>query len=99
MTKSLTIGEAAALTGVSAKMIRYYEEIGMLPAAARTESGYRLYNGFMLQHLADISQKIAELNRMQQALQELAADCRGDSAANCAILDAMVPEHLLTATV
>ncbi|KFZ30524.1 MerR family transcriptional regulator [Pseudidiomarina salinarum] len=140
MAKPLTIGEAAALTGVSAKMIRYYEEIGMLPAAARTESGYRLYNGFMLQqlgfirqarnlgfsleeiqslvklwrdpcresrevkaiaeqHLADISQKIAELNRMQQALQQLAADCRGDSAANCAILDAMIPEHLLTAAV
>lgn len=38
------IGEAAALSGVSAKMIRHYEGIGVIPAAARTFAGYRLYN-------------------------------------------------------
>ncbi|MBB5014629.1 Cu(I)-responsive transcriptional regulator [Rehaibacterium terrae] len=37
------IGEAAALTGVSAKMIRHYEAIGLMPAAGRTLAGYRLY--------------------------------------------------------
>ena len=37
------IGEAAASTGVSQKMIRHYESIGLLPAAERTESGYRQY--------------------------------------------------------
>lgn len=44
MDKLVTIGKASSLTGVSAKMIRYYEEIGVLKKASRTDAGYRLYN-------------------------------------------------------
>ena len=41
----MSIGDAAKGSGISAKMIRHYEEVGLLPAPSRTEAGYRRYTG------------------------------------------------------
>jgi DNA-binding transcriptional MerR regulator len=44
MENQLNIGELAQQAGVATSLIRYYEEIGLLPTAARTENGYRVYS-------------------------------------------------------
>jgi MerR family copper efflux transcriptional regulator len=42
-SKALRSGALAKATGVSPDTIRYYEKIGVLPRASRTQSGYRIY--------------------------------------------------------
>ena len=52
----MNIGEAAKEVGLSAKMIRYYESIGLVSPSARTESGYRIYHEADLHQLRFIRQ-------------------------------------------
>jgi len=40
----MNIGAASAASGVSAKMIRHYEALGLVPGVARTDAGYRQYD-------------------------------------------------------
>lgn len=51
MSTALKIGEAARLAGVPAKTLRYYEDVGLISPAERTEAGYRLYGGRELEQI------------------------------------------------
>ena len=51
MVRVFTIGRVAKATGVAAKTIRYYEEIGVLPTPSRTAAGYRQYDESSVERL------------------------------------------------
>ena len=54
MTKPLMIGDLGRRTGTKVNTIRFYEEVGLLPKAARTASGRRIYGEDDLRRLAFI---------------------------------------------
>ena len=68
--KTMNIGEAAKASGVSAKMIRHYEEVGLTPAATRTDAGYRQYGDAdvhtlrFVRHARDLGFSIAEIGEL-----------------------------------
>ena len=127
---AMSIGEAAAASGVTAKMIRHYEEMQLIPAASRTLSGYRTYSdkdvhnlrfirrardlGFSIkqisglldlwrdrsrssakvkalaqEHIAELEQKIVEMQAMKNELSRLVHCCHGDQRPECPILDSL----------
>ncbi|MEO8058851.1 MAG: Cu(I)-responsive transcriptional regulator [Burkholderiales bacterium] len=67
---SVNIGQAAKASGVSAKMIRHYEDVGLTPAANRTESGYRQYSEAevhslrFIRHARDLGFSIAQIGEL-----------------------------------
>ena len=51
----MKIGQAASASGISERMIRHYEKIGLMPAAARRNSGYRDYDSIDVHTLTFIA--------------------------------------------
>jgi Cu(I)-responsive transcriptional regulator len=125
---SMNIGQAAKTSGVSAKMIRHYESVGLFAQAMRTESGYRQYGdkeirtlrfirhsralGFSIEqirellglwqdrkrpsrlvralaqaHIAELDEKLKELQAMKATLEHLVHGCHGDERPDCPIID------------
>ena len=68
----MNIGDAAKASGVSAKMIRYYESTGLIPVAGRTDAGYRVYSDIEVQMLRFI-RRSRDLGFPVEKIEELLA--------------------------
>ena len=105
---SMNIGEAAKASGVSAKMIRHYESVGLFPEAVRTDSGYRQYTAKEVSTLRFVRQsrdlgfsidQIRELLGLWQDRKRPSRQVRALAQAHIAELDAKLQElHAMKAT-
>jgi len=97
----MNIGEVAAETGVTAKSIRYYESINLIPAPERTESGYRQYSDRDVQVLHFIKRarglgfsvaEVAELLSLYQDRDRASAEVKGIVEARLTEIDQKITE-------
>ncbi len=95
------IGEAAARSGISAKMIRHYESPSLLPKVGRTASGYRLYGPREVHTLRFIRRarelgfsmvEIAALLKLWQNRRRASADVKRIALSHVADLDRRMSE-------
>lgn len=102
----MNIGEAAEATGVTAKMIRHYEQIGLIKAAGRTGAGYRVYGpndlstlsfirrsrdlGFSIAQIRDLLALWQDRARASSEVKRIASDHIAEMRAKMRLLEDMV---------
>ncbi|WP_313316072.1 Cu(I)-responsive transcriptional regulator [Pulveribacter sp.] len=97
----MNIGEAAEKAGVTPKMVRHYESLGLLPKVHRTESGYRVYGESEVHTLRFIKRSrdlgfsvpvIGELVKLWQDRRRSSASVKKVASAHLAELDRKIME-------
>jgi MerR family transcriptional regulator, copper efflux regulator len=97
----MNIGEAAKRSGVSAKMVRHYESLGLLPNVPRTDAGYRQYGERevhtlrFIRHARDLGfsmVEISELVKLWQNQRRSSANVKKIAQKHLADIDAKMAE-------
>lgn len=97
----MNIGEAAQRSGVSAKMVRHYESLGLLPLVGRTDAGYRQYGDKEVHTLRFIRRardlgfgmaEIGELLKLWQNRRRASGDVKRIALNHMADLDRRIAE-------
>lgn len=105
----MNIGEAARLSGVSTKMVRHYESLGLLPQVQRSDSGYRQYSdaevhtlrfikrsrelGFSMAEIAELVSLWQNRRRASASVRRIAQKHANELAQRIAAMQAM--QHTL----
>jgi len=101
MEEGMNIGQAAKASGISAKMIRYYEDTGLIGPVARAESGYRVYTARDIHTLGFIKrsrdmgfsvERIAELLELWRDRSRHSADVKRMALAHVQVLQQRIAE-------
>jgi DNA-binding transcriptional MerR regulator len=89
-TSTMHIGELAERTGLSLRTIRHYDDVGLLPATARTDGGFRVYSEDDFERLMVIKQmkplgfSLEEMAEILELFSQQDAGAAGDRQAKLA---------------